>query len=116
MGKVYITNESRSHNYLPAEQFGTIEFLTADDFSSVASSLLNPRLVHKMRTKLTEFDPKRDFIVPSGSPIVTGVAFMLLREVLQERGESRFTVLRWSKFTTTYEPIVIDLSRSAHYG
>lgn len=102
--KVYITQENSSLNYLPAEQFGEIVFLTRNDFSQVKGSITNGILINELRTKLREFDPENDYIAVSGSPVVAGVAFMILRE-----RTDKVNILRWSNRDRVYQTLSIQL-------
>lgn len=104
MPKVHVTQENPALNYLPAEQFGEIVFLTKDDFSLVKNSLANEALINSLRHKLKNFDPDDDYMVISGSPAVSAVVFMLLRE-----RTPRVKILRWSNRDRVYQPLSITL-------
>lgn len=103
--RVFVTQENPNLNYLPAEQFGEIEFMTRGDISPVRNSLSNEALVRELRTKMAKFDPEVDFIVISGSPVVAGIVFMLLREKT-----TKANVLRWSNRDRMYQHLVIDIN------
>ena len=103
--RVFVTQESAQLNYSPAEEFGDVHFLTRHDLSPVANSLANQALVDELRQKLQSFDPALDYLAPSGSPIVSGIAFALLHE----RGVRPIRVLRWSNRDRMYVPITINL-------
>lgn len=105
MPKVFITQEQSKLNYLPAEKFGTVRFITRDEFSPVASSLGNKHLMAQIRDCLQEFDPEEDFLVFSGSPTVAAVVFSYIGKF----GFSVYRVLRWSNRDNAYTPITIDL-------
>lgn len=102
--RVFVTQENPSLNYLPAESFGEIVFLTREDFSAVKNSLNNLSLVSQLKTSLKSFDPKVDFITVSGSPIVSAAIFMLLGQTCKE-----VTMLRWSNRDRVYQPVHINL-------
>jgi hypothetical protein len=104
MPKVFITQENPALNYLPAEQFGEILFMTRGDLSPVRSSLSNDALVTELRAKVREFNPAEDFIVISGSPVVAGIVFMLVGEKTKH-----LNVLRWSNRDRVYQHLVIDI-------
>lgn len=106
MSKVFITQENPNLNYLPAEAFGEIVFMTRGDLSPVRNSLNNEALIDELRVKIREFDVKADFIVISGSPVVAAAVFMLLRE----RTET-VNVLRWSNRDRVYQHLVISLKQ-----
>ena len=57
----------------------------------------------ELRTKVSKFNPDDDYIVISGSPIVTAAVFMLLAEKTRE-----VKMLRWSNRDRVYQPLVIN--------
>jgi hypothetical protein len=101
---VFVTQEQTKLNYMPAEKYGEIVFLTRDDFSPVAGSLSNVALIQQIKDKLAAFDPGRDYIVFSGSPTVAAAVFAHLGALV-----SNFKVLRWSNRDSQYTPITISL-------
>lgn len=105
--KVFVTQENPNLNYLPAEEFGEIVFLTRSEFSPIRNSLNNDRLLDEIRSKLKEFRPKEDYIVISGSPVVAGIVFMLIREITET-----LNVLRWSNRDHVYQHLVISIKGS----
>lgn len=105
-GRVFVTQESAQFNYSPAEQFGDVVFLTRHDLSPVPGSLANQALTDEMRHKLKSFDPATDYLAPSGSPIVSGLAFALLQ---QHGVRYPIRVLRWSNRDRAYCPITISI-------
>ncbi len=104
--KVYITQENPNLNYLPAEEFGEVIFLTRGDFSPIRNSLNNERLIDEVRTKLRKFDPAVDYVVMSGSPVVSGIVFMLLREITDT-----LNVLRWSNRDHFYQHLILSVKK-----
>lgn len=106
MSKVFITQEQTKLNYLPAEKFGEIQFITRDEFSPVASSISNRHLMASVRDTLSEFNPKEDFLVFSGSPTVAAAVYATIGRL----GFDAFRVLRWSNRDNAYTPIVINLA------
>lgn len=102
--RVFITQENPNLNYLPAEGFGEVVFLTRGDISPIRGSLNNENVVEEIRRKLKDFDERFDFVAPSGSPIVTAVVFMVLSEKTRE-----VNVLRWSNRDCVYQPINIKI-------
>lgn len=102
--RVFITQENPNLNYLPAEQFGEIVFLTHHDYSVVRNSLRNEAVVEEIRTNLRNYDPKNDYIVISGSPVIAGIVFMILREKTEE-----MNILRWSNRDHLYQHLVVSI-------
>lgn len=113
--RVFVTQENPQLNYTPAEQFGEVVFLTRDEVSPVPGSLTNAAVLQELEHKLASFDFDRDFLVPSGSPVVCGMAFLLLgrRVELAHENSARapriLRVLRWSNRDRVYQPITITL-------
>lgn len=114
--RVFITQESSTLNYGHAEEFGKIVFVTCKEVSPVPGSLMNGELCDEVKTKLADFDFDYDYLVPSGSPVVSGIAFMELgrlaayRDVVDgSRAPKQLRVLRWSNRDRVYQPITIYL-------
>ena len=105
MSKVFVTQEQTKLNYLPAEKFGEIRFITRDEFSPVASSLSNVHLMGCIREALSDFREEEDYIVFSGSPTVAAAVFASMGKL----GIAAFRVLRWSNRDGSYTPIGITL-------
>jgi hypothetical protein len=102
--KVWVTQEAR-HDFLPAQEFGDIEFLTNSELSSVKNSLNNKRIADELRFKLQKFDPEHDYLCHAGSPYVFGLACFWLGL----RGVTKLNILRWSSRDARYVPIYLDL-------
>lgn len=102
--RVYITQESPRFNYTPAERFGEVRFLTANDISPIANSLLNAQTIAAVRTQLSDFNADIDYLAPSGSPIITGIAMAILHERFDN-----FRVLRWSNVDREYVVVSVSL-------
>ena len=102
--KVYITQEVTTANYSDIERFGDPIFLAASEVSNVPDSLHNQKLVGLIRERFADYDPKRDYIAPSGSPILAGLVCAMARE----RGES-FNFLKWNNRDRQYTAIRIGI-------
>jgi hypothetical protein len=110
--RVFVTQENSQLNYGPAEQFGEIHFLTRDEVSPVPNSLTNAALLDELTRKLHSFDFDTDYVVPSGSPVVCGLAFLILGRMAEVAGfhtARQLRVLRWSNRDRMYQPITITL-------
>lgn len=104
--RVFVTQET-SHDFRAAEQFGTVEFVTAGDLNNMRQSLHNERLIADVKDKLKDFDPERDWLVITGSPYVSALVFLLL-------GMKKFRsvrILRWDNRDFCYVPLHIELRR-----
>lgn len=116
--RVFVTQENGQLNYSRAEDFGQVVFLTRDDVSPIPGSLTNSALMEELAKKLADFDFDHDFIAPSGSPTVCGLAFFELGmqvghaksvETAHERAPKNLRVLRWSNRDRVYQPVTISL-------
>lgn len=105
--KVFVTQEQTKLNYLPAEKYGEIVFITCEEFSSVPSSLSNNKLLDHMWEVLGGFNPDIDYLVFSGSPTVAAAVFAIVGKM----DYPKFKVLRWSNRDNIYTPIVINLDK-----
>lgn len=106
---VYVTHEVPTANYGPAEEWGEVVFLSVAEISGVPNSLHNRKLIAAIRDRLKDFDPSTDFIAPSGSPIITGIVFAIVREKT-----TIFNVLKWNSRDAAYSCARIDISENAH--
>lgn len=100
--KVYVTQET-GFDFSPAERFGTVSFITADDVYNSKNSLHNMGLIRQVRRALRNYDPDTDFIVPVGSPYVQAVVFW----VLGLMGHESISILRWSNRDHLYVPVAL---------
>jgi len=115
--RVFVTQENTQLNYSHAEEYGEVVFLTAREVSPIPGSLANAFIMDELRTKLADFDFDNDFLAPSGSPVVCGMAFLTLGMRLGEPGSragsmarpKQLRVLRWSNRDRLYQPITIQL-------
>lgn len=116
--RVFITQENSQLNYGHAEEYGEIVFLTAKEVSPVPGSIINADIMAELERKLADFDFDNDFLAPSGSPVVCGLAFLILgkfygvAETCQTTGApapKHLRVLRWSNRDRVYQPITITL-------
>lgn len=107
--RVFVTQEVRTANYEPAERYGEVVFITASELSHVRGSQHNKKLVALIRERIADFHPKTDFVAPSGSPIITGIVFAVLREKTEH-----FQVLKWNARDQMYVPLYIDIEETEH--
>ena len=113
--RVFVTQESSQLNYSHAEEFGEVVFLTRDEVSPVPGSLVNTAICEELGRKLADFDFDNDFLAPSGSPVVSGLAFLALGRRIELMHENdvpprKLCVLRWSNRDRVYQPISITLN------
>lgn len=100
--RIYITQEMSSLDYSNAEQFGELVPLTRDDVSSVKDSLVNAKIAADVHSRLAGFTPELDYVLFSGSPMVSALVFMELGKRFD-----KVRVLRWSNRDQCYAPVTI---------
>jgi len=103
VSKVFITQEG-NHNYTEAQEFGEVEFLTSDEFSPIPTSGKNKNILREIKAKMSTYIPGVDYIMPSGSPIVIGIAFMIARE----KGTA-VKILKWDNQRRKYSGITVNV-------
>lgn len=104
MPTVWITQEVPDFNYTSAEKFGDVKFVTSKNFNAAMNSLINADLSKEIKDSLRGFDYDNDYVVPTGSPIVSmAVAAML------GRNTSKLKILKWDKRDYRYLPMVIGV-------
>lgn len=104
MATVYVTQENPKLNYAPAEEYGEIVFLTRDDLNPIKNSLHNQAVIKQVEQRLIGFNPQEDYIVISGSPMITALVFMLIREV-----SNKVNILKWSNRDCVYQKITFSI-------
>lgn len=104
MTQVFVTQENPTFDYSPVEAFGNPVFVTASDFSGATNSLFNEDLSKIIKAMMQRFKPDEDYLVPSGSPLITAFCLVALRDL----GVKRFPILRWSNRDRAYKPVVIN--------
>lgn len=103
---VYVTQENQTFDFTQAEDFGEVVFLTAKELSSMPNSLMNANVVSEVWDNLWSFDSEQDFLLPVGSPLVSGLAFFLLGRNTTARN---IKVLKWSNRDRNYKPYIIPI-------
>jgi hypothetical protein len=100
---VYIVQDNPLHSYWPAEKFGTLKHC----LSRTEDYVLNRGIV-RLRAALLNFNPDTDYLLLSGSPLMTGVACA----ILHERAD-KIRVLRWSAQDQNYWPDEVDFTATS---
>ena len=104
MSKVFVTQENQLFDYSALDQFGEVKFVTLYDFSTSATSLYNLDLMFRIKSAMSNYNPDEDYLVPSGSPLITAACMAHL----VRRGVNRVEVLRWSNRDRTYQKVIMD--------
>lgn len=104
MSKVWIVQENNRMDYSPAERFGRVVFMTADEYRPQANSLLNQSTREAVERAAQRVEPE-DWVVLTGNPVMMGYVFHL---VLQRLGAVR--CLQWNRIRGEYQPHVFERS------
>lgn len=104
--KVFVTQEQEKLNYVPAEQYGDVVFITRGEYSIIKASLWNEALIQEIAMKLRVFDAETDFITVSGSPVVSAIVFL----ILGLRKVTSVKMLRWSNRDLAYQPVTVQIN------
>lgn len=108
MNKVFITQENSNFNYVPAEEFGQLIFMTSLEFSKHRDSQINRNILASIKAQVEVFNPKSDFVLLSGSPVINSAVFLALGKKF---GYSEaINVLKWSNRDGVYQTMTIDLN------
>ena len=100
---VYVTQELRGRDLSGALSFGDLEVLVRANVA-VTDEGVND-IVGEVYDALDDFNPKKDYLLLSGDPVIIGIAFMAL-SIHWEEGAS-FKILRWDRIEERYIPITI---------
>jgi hypothetical protein len=101
--KVWVTQET-DHDFVPAQAWGEVMFMTRGELSIQKNSLKNSAMVDEIHHAIKKYDPDEDYIVITGSPYVAAMAF----HALGLRGVRQLRMLRWSNRDFLYAPIIVD--------
>jgi hypothetical protein len=102
--------DTNSFDYTPAEAFGDVVSLRAQNFATGAGGddHWNRDVVHSLRKQLKNYVPMVDYLIPTGKPLKMCVVSM----ILMEHG-ARHQFLAWDAMHYRYIPYSIDLSQTA---
>jgi hypothetical protein len=98
---VYVTQET-NHNFVDAEKFGEVRFLTAREPTKITGSLRNNDIVQEIIDNLNGYRPGVDMLLPVGSPLNIGIAIAAAL-----KGGPDLLVLQWDKMDHTYRQFAV---------
>lgn len=102
--KAYVTQELSTLNYNTIHEYGELVFVTGRDYMSVDGTEHNQALTKHIRAAVQNFNPDIDYVVPSGSPLVTAV---VLSSIAKKHNHVR--ILRWSNRDYRYYPFTLEV-------
>jgi hypothetical protein len=102
---VWVTQEMPKLNYTSAEKYGDVRFITDSDFSSSSASITNGSIKAAINTFSDRFDEVVDYVVPSGSVLVS----MLSCAALAKKGVKKVAFLRWDNRKMDYDCVNLGI-------
>ena len=96
-GKVYVVQENPKLDYMDADSYGDVTFITGQEYSPMSGAPVNDRIVLAVRLAMQEFNPDRDYLLLTGGLTVVGYAFHL---AIQKKGY--INLLQWDKRRNSY--------------
>lgn len=101
--RVFVTQEG-PHDYMPAQRFGDVVFMSHDEISPFAESRRNAEIVEQLRLSMVDYIPGYDYILPSGSPVTIAHVFMLA-----SRSGDSHRVLKWDNRAHAYNEFSVNI-------
>ena len=95
--RVFVVQRTE-HNFVPATNYGDIEFVALANYPKFGSSRTH---VDYMKNALRDFTAD-DYLLPVGDPLNIGVAMAILSQKV-----GAFTVLKWDNTASKYVPVNI---------
>lgn len=106
--KVFVTQENSRHDYKDAQEFGEIVFMFNEsfNFAKAENSLNQKNQMERVEALLTDFDPRTDYVLLSGCPVVLSVVSHLC---LQKANGETVRFLKFSSMRRKYEVVNIKV-------
>ena len=103
MGKVYVVQQSPKKDISDAKRYGDIVYLLETPNRQAA---LDPhKFVSSISSRLVDYNPTEDYILPIGDPIAIGV----VTAIAAEFGHSKVNLLYWDRRIEKYSPVLFCL-------
>ena len=106
MSKVFITHEQNRFDYSPAECFGQLVAVSERVYSFTPGNTVNPAIHKSIVDCSNAFDPGVDYVLPSGSAIMTSMFMVRLAAI----GIRTVRIVRWNNNDGAYNIGTLDLS------
>lgn len=103
---VYITQKSTSKDFTSARVFGNLKYLIGINravYPDNAETRVD-EIIGIVRRRLSLFDPKRDFLLLAGHPIVVAISAIVVSDL-----HSIIPILHWDQQSQTYYPITLNV-------
>lgn len=106
MPKVFITHEQSRFDYSPAEAFGELTTVSERMYSFTPGNSVNSGIYKSIIESAKEFDPLTDYVLPSGSAVITSMFFVRLAAM----GVRIIRLMVWNNNEGVYNIGTLDLS------
>jgi len=104
---VFVTHAQNRFDYTAAEAFGRIRFVSDKVYSTTPGNSINQLIATWIAESADAYDPATDYILPSGSALITALFFVRLTAI----GHRRARVLFWSHNEQTYSAGMVELAQ-----
>lgn len=101
--RVFVVQENNRLDYGPAEDFGQVMFITAEEYHPFKNSLRNAAILDRVDLAMNSFNPDTDYLILTGNPILIGYVFHKALERTQT-----VRCLQWDRMTGGYRAVVFD--------
>jgi hypothetical protein len=105
---VYVVQEQQRLDYADAERFGEVRFLTHLEYNGLRNSIRNKQVTASIAIGLIGFDPSKDYLLMTGSPVAMGYAFWIAMLKASAVGCSKLNILQWDRESSHYKHIVFE--------
>lgn len=103
MSKVFVVQENPNLDYGPAESYGQVVFITAEEFRPIAGSIRNEYILSDIERRMEEFDPENDWLILTGNPMIMGYSFHLALS----KADS-IKCLQWDRRSAEYREYIFN--------
>ncbi len=103
-GFVYVMAVSHNKDYSAADRYGDLVAI-ADDYVTFAEHA-DERLMSRLSRIVHQFNPARDYLLPTGSPILIGLVCGLMA-----RRHGNIRMLKWDRVQARYDVMHIDFDK-----
>lgn len=97
---VFVAQEVRDKNLLPAEEYGALVAVLPPE---QVTSMSIERLMEKAEAHMREYDPSRDYILAVGDPIAIALTAMIAG-----RDGCPVKFLKWDRAAQRYHVVEVD--------
>ena len=100
---VFVTQELNI-SYAKAEAYGPVVFMTSREGRQHSKSGINAQILSEMIKAMATYRPGVDYLLPCGSPICIGLAFMVASAL-----GKKIRMLHWQRQDESYREYTLDI-------